>query len=212
MEIRTIGKHCWAIVSNASTLYGLTPSSLWAFAAPFALSAAAFMSGIVNGQGLMWALVGGSIVCAATFASLIQFTKWRLMVTMRDKLQIKGVRVSLHHNSDGIKLGIDLESFSDFAMECECVKYYTKIGDRIPVEPPLFAKQNVAPHGGAWFEDSSITVPRPRDAVEGLIEFEFRYGAKGRRLTQSLKTKQVVSIVFDASGAPASVYASTAAS
>lgn len=207
MRVSKIAKRCWKLLSDSSTAYGFLPEgALSVYVLPYLWTGGTMIAGLLTGYSVMWVMVAGTATAALTFAAMNQFTAWREVQRVKDKVSFSAVRLSkkLKENgsTEGLALGFQISNSATFPVEFLVEKIETDILGLYPQRKPFVANKYVMPpHGVGWFDDHIITIEKPPVSVasEGNLEFKVLYGRQGSA-THLLHKKLRVFVGFDQNG------------
>jgi hypothetical protein len=121
---------------------------------------------------------------------------------VKDKFNFATVRAVVCIGKPEISLGVSMHSQADVPLDYSIEKVVTRIGDRVPKKSGYnLTKYKCPPRGNAWFDDHFIDIGTPPcpGSLEGLIEFDVKYGPVGT-LRHELKIRKQVILAFNETG------------
>lgn len=132
--------------------------------------------------------------------------QWLERRNVTNKIALGACRNALEIDANGaitgLAFGFTLTNHAAFPIEFELVDMQTGFNGWFPPRKPYAVTSFPIPaHGRGWFDDHVIKIvpPLPAAAAEGFMNFEVRFGRKGR-VKHSLKKAFKVWAQFDRNG------------
>ena len=162
---------------------------------------------LVHLQGLPWgyALTAACLAFGGLATGIGQMDSWIERRSIKGKLDFVSIRVGVVTGAPQFRLGVLLQNRSASPVDCEIVKWHTEFDNRVPQVKTFSTTQISIPAlGNGWFDDNPIDVaPIPKSrAIQGLLEFELKYGRVNAARKYGFTIKKALSLPFDANGNP----------
>ncbi len=153
---------------------------------PIAVTAAGVMIGFAQHIQLFNLYVGAVILFSVSSMGLLRFSEWRYRNRVADMLNFHSVRTDRIIDKAGVvkslRIGATFNNKALFPVTFEVVNVVSTFDKLYPTKEPYAKNSYTIPAGGmGWFDDHYIPIEQKRSGVfEGGLEFEFKYGRKGK--------------------------------
>jgi hypothetical protein len=180
------------LVSGASTLWGLLPSTFTAYILAAVWGAAMIIAGYLQGTPVLWIMMAVPLAVAAIFTAIWRASQWRGRTAMAGKFYFDGVGLGTDSTRDqtgavngvtAIQVRLMLRSEAELPVSYIIEKFTSSFENRIPPNAKRINDGGIAMKGERKFYSDHIidmTGWQVKPRAEGEVKFTIKYGYPGR--------------------------------